>query len=249
MLLADERGRVVGREAELERIASFLDDATPFALWLEGAAGIGKTTLLRAAVELARGRGYRVLACQPTAAETALSFASLGDLLEPVVDEVLPRLPPPQRQAAEAALGLGSAGARVNERLTALAVLSALRLLAGEQRVLVAIDDLQWLDRPSAAVLRFALRRLAGEPVKAALCVRLDGDMPPPTELETDLAASSMRLSVRALSLGALQRIVSLQLGRAVPRPVMRRVHEACGGNPFYGLAIAQFLAEEAVEP
>src|SRR5438309_1712631 len=121
---------VVGREAELERISSFLDESAPeLALWLEGPAGIGKTTLLRAATASARLRGYRVLSCQPTASETAFSFASLGDLLEPVVAEALPQLPPPQRHAAEAALGVGPSGRGIDERLTGLAVLSTLRLL------------------------------------------------------------------------------------------------------------------------
>src|SRR5436190_17732609 len=132
---------VVGREAELKRIASFLENGAPeLVLWLQGPPGIGKTTLLRAATDIARARGYRILSCQPTAAETAFSYVSLGDLVEPVVEEVLPELPPPQRQAAEAALGLGPTRRGIDERLAGLAVLSTLRLLAQESPVLLAID-------------------------------------------------------------------------------------------------------------
>src|SRR5213078_1416013 len=123
------------------------------------------------ATDIARARGYRILSCQPTAAETAFSFVSLGDLIEPVVEEVLPELPPPQRQAAEAALGLGPTRRGIDERLAGLAVLSTLRLLAQESPVLLAIDDLQWLDRPSAAALRFAARRLRQEPVRVVASV------------------------------------------------------------------------------
>jgi hypothetical protein len=90
-------GNIVGRQAELERIGGFLDPTHGgMALLLDGVAGIGKTTLWRAGIELARAREYRVLWCQPTASETAFSFAGLGDLLAPVVQEVLARLPPPQ---------------------------------------------------------------------------------------------------------------------------------------------------------
>ena len=82
---------VVGRESELDRIGAFLDGQLgSLALWLEGVAGIGKTTLWRAGIELGRDRDYRVLACQPMASETAFSFAALGDLLSTGVAEVLP---------------------------------------------------------------------------------------------------------------------------------------------------------------
>src|SRR5438132_4538100 len=129
----------VDREAELARIASFLDGAqTERALWLEGDAGIGKSVLLRAAGELARERGDRVLSCRAAAAETNFSFASLADLIEPVADEVLPALPGPQRVAAEAALGLAAAEGGTDERRVGLALPSTLRRLALESPVLLA---------------------------------------------------------------------------------------------------------------
>src|SRR5438876_3729075 len=134
---------VVGRESELDRIGGFFDgELGSLALWLEGVAGIGKTTLWRAGIELGRERGYRVLACQPTAAETAFSFAALGDLLANDVPEVLPELPAPQRRALEVALALAaSEGPAVGEHVIGLALLSTLQLLAGRARVLVAVDD------------------------------------------------------------------------------------------------------------
>ena len=76
---------IVGREAELEGIGAFFDSEQGVtALWLEG-AGIGKTTLWRAGLELGRARGRRVLSCVPTESETVFSYAALGDLLSPVV--------------------------------------------------------------------------------------------------------------------------------------------------------------------
>ena len=236
-------GEAIGREAEIQLIGSFLDGArAERALWLEGEAGIGKSALLGVAIELARERGYRVLACRAAAAETGFSLASLGDLLRPVADEVLPLLPDPQRQAVEAALGLGAAGGGADERLVGLALLSALRELARSDPVLLVVDDVQWLDSSSAAALRFAVRRLEEEPVRLAVAARADGQIP---ELENDLVDRLLRRTVGPLSMGALHRIVARWTGDTLARPVMRQVYTASGGNPFYALEIARFVAGE----
>jgi hypothetical protein len=74
---------VVGRDRELAEIKSFFDLEAGAAdvLLIEGEAGIGKTTLWRAAVEEARERGYRVLSCAGAEAEAQLSFTAFRDLL------------------------------------------------------------------------------------------------------------------------------------------------------------------------
>src|SRR5690349_2095502 len=104
--LADRAAGVHGRADELARIESFLDDVIsgPVALLLEGAAGIGKTTLWSAGIDLARRRGCWVLTCRPVQSEAALSFSALGDLLESVPEQALAGLPGPQRQALDVAL-------------------------------------------------------------------------------------------------------------------------------------------------
>jgi MoxR-like ATPase len=96
---------VVGRDEELSQIEAFLESgALPRAFVLEGEAGIGKTTLWRAAVAAAAARGFRVLVAEPGEREQSLAFAALGDLLRDVVQGALPELPPPQRQALRVAL-------------------------------------------------------------------------------------------------------------------------------------------------
>ena len=79
-------------------------------LVLEGEAGAGKTTLFRTAVDHARGEGIRVLQARPSRAESDLSFAALGDLLEGVLEEVGEELPQPQLNALRAALLLEPPG-------------------------------------------------------------------------------------------------------------------------------------------
>ena len=99
-------GDVIGRESELAILHRFLDSIPtgPSALLLSGDPGIGKTTVWKEGLAGARPRGYRTLACGPVEAETRLSYAALGDLLEPILDVTLPTVPEPQREALEVAL-------------------------------------------------------------------------------------------------------------------------------------------------
>ena len=100
---------LVGREEELGAIVGLVDahEDLPGAVVLSGEAGIGKTTLWLAGIDAAAARGYRILSCRPSEAETGFSFAGLTDLLGNAAGEVLPELPPIQRRALEAALLLG----------------------------------------------------------------------------------------------------------------------------------------------
>ena len=166
---------VVGREPELAILDRFLDSlpAGPGALLLSGEAGIGKTTVWKEGLDGALQRGYRTLSCGPVEAETRLSYAALGDLLEPVLEDALPTLPEPQRRALEVALlRAPSSGARADQRAVSLAVLGCLRSVAATTPVVVAIDDIQWMDLPSVRVLQFVVRRLKEEAVGLMAAVR-----------------------------------------------------------------------------
>jgi AAA ATPase domain len=101
---------VVGRDREMAAVAALLDavPSGPCGLLLEGAAGIGKTTVWRAGAAWAAERSCTVLSCRPAESEATLSFAALGDLLEGVVGRALAGLPAPQRRALEVALLLAT---------------------------------------------------------------------------------------------------------------------------------------------
>ena len=69
--------------------------------------------------------------------------------------------------------GLPGTGRPLPEpRVLARGILDALRLLSGDAPLVLAVDDAQWLDRPSAGVLEFCFRRLQGEPVSILLTFR-----------------------------------------------------------------------------
>ncbi|HEX2399757.1 MAG TPA: AAA family ATPase, partial [Mycobacterium sp.] len=233
---------IVGRQAELRAVAGFLDsvDARPAALLLEGEAGIGKTTLWLATVEQARGRGFHVLVARPAAAEAVLSYASLADLLADVASSVLQTLPEPQRRAIDVVLLRGGIdGMAADRRATGAALLSVLERLADEAPVLLAIDDLQWVDTSSVAAIEFAARRLSSRVGVLAALRTGEPDDPGPSLRLLGLDGTQ-HVRVGPLSLGALHGVLRERIGRSFPRPTMVRIEQVSGGNPFYALELAR---------
>jgi tetratricopeptide (TPR) repeat protein len=212
---------------------------------LEGEAGIGKTALWRAGVVEAETRGMRLLIARPAAAEAALSHAALGDLLAPLVDEFGEAIAGPQRQALDVALLRVAPGERpLDPRAVGAATLSALRAAGRAGPLLLAIDDIQWLDAASATALRFALRRLSDEPV-ALLATRRVGVGEEPFDI--GLAEEGLtRVAVGPLAQDALQRVLQRVLGQPFPRPVLARLAEVSGGNPYYALELARAALRQA---
>jgi predicted ATPase len=159
---------VIGRDEELGSIQVFLAgvDQGPSALVLSGEPGIGKSILWEAGVQHAQSRFTHVLSHRSVEAESLLSFAGLSDLLVRSFDEVAPSLVPIRRHALEVALLLAEPGENPPDALViGVALLDVLRALAEAGSVLVALDEVQWLDPASTGVLQVALRRLAGERV------------------------------------------------------------------------------------
>ena len=235
--------RVVGRDAELASIRAFVAGISrgASALVLEGEAGMGKTTLWRAGVEAAEAEGLCVLQAEPAESETALSFSGLGDLLDPVLDEVLAPLVAAQRGALARALVLVEAeGPAHDAHAVGVALLNALRALCGAGEVLVAVDDVQWLDAASASALAYAARRLRGERVGLLLARRSGLDSP----LVDDLVRTGSldELRVGALDVASLHLIVRAHLDVVLPRPLLAEVHQASDGNPFFALEIVRTL-------
>ena len=211
---------LVGREEELAALLDLVDavDELPLIAVVSGEAGIGKTALWLAAADLAAARGFHVLSCRPSEAEAGLSFLALTDILGGVAADVLPELPPIQRQALEAALLLGESEHRADPRAVAAAFLGALRLLAGERSLFLAVDDVQWLDAASLSALRYAVARLRDERVATVFAVRDDV----PEWVRRGVAEDRLRtVRVRGLSLGATHELLRNRLEATFARPVL----------------------------
>jgi DNA-binding CsgD family transcriptional regulator len=233
---------IVGRDHELAIAREVVEGLPggPRALLIEGDAGIGKTAVWRAALESAG----RALMCVADEADARLSFAGLADLLRDVADDVLPVLPPPQREALEVALvRRASASGRPPDPMAAgVALRSVLAELANDGPLVVAVDDAQWLDAATARALAFATRRLQDRPVGVVATVRAPLTAADPLGLERAFGERLHRVRLGGLGIGALRGILEEGLGRAYPRPTLRRIARASGGNPLYALEIARAL-------
>jgi DNA-binding CsgD family transcriptional regulator len=242
---------VVGREHELSLAEGFLDSARErfSVLSLEGEPGIGKTTVWREVVRVAEERGVRVLMCRPPEAEASLTFSALADLLEPISDDVFTALSDAQRRALEVALLRADPGkAAVDRRTVGTAVRSLLGELAAAGPLLLAVDDLQWLDTTSAATLEFALRRLAPSPIGFLVSRRVQE--PAPLKVDALVEPGSLtRATIGPLSVAGLHHVLSEWLGEAPARSTLVRIHQASGGNPLFALEVARVLAETGIPP
>ncbi|MDT5178953.1 MAG: hypothetical protein QOJ95_3151 [Mycobacterium sp.] len=216
-------------------------------LVIEGEAGIGKTTLWLSAVEEARDAGLHVLSARAGQAESGLTYAVLADLLESVDAEVVDTLPNLQRVAIDRVLLQGDgSGPVTDERVVASAFLSLLDRLATDVPVIVAVDDVQWLDSSSQAVVAFATRRLKGR-IGVLVTERIDADGRNGTDwLKLGRLDGIGRVRVSPLSLGGLRKVISSSLGRSFSRPTIVRISELSGGNPFYALELARAIDGQA---
>jgi DNA-binding CsgD family transcriptional regulator len=238
----------VGRDSELAEVEAFLAHlrAGSHALALEGEPGIGKTTIWLQAIERARAAGFVVLACRPAAAEAKLSFSGLSDMLAAIEEPGFAMLPDLQRHALEVAL-LRSApeSPTLDPRLVATALLTLVRGLARTDPVLLAVDDAQWVDGPTASVLAFAARRLEPERVGVLCAFRHPRHPPGLGLLESVERERVTRVRIGPLALAPLGRLIADRLGRSLPRPLLARIAEASHGNPFYALEVARLVPPE----
>jgi DNA-binding CsgD family transcriptional regulator len=209
---------------------------------IAGGPGIGKTTIWEAGAEAARDGGHLVLSARPNNAEARLGFAALTDLFDGIDIGDLAGVPAPQQRALEVALlRADPVGSGFDARAIAAGVRSALTELAADTPLLVAIDDVQWLDPPSVDALTFTARRLEDQRIAFLLAMRPGA----PSELEHALERRGLhRLEVGPLSLGAIRRLLAKRLDLSLSRHVLRRLAEVTRGNPLFALEVGRALAE-----
>ncbi|MBX3032032.1 MAG: AAA family ATPase [Chloroflexi bacterium] len=264
-------GTIVGRDAEWTVLERSLDGLATIptgprpgrVVVIEGEPGMGKTTLWEAATAAARDRGVRVLDARPTEVEADLAYAGLHDLVREVTDAELGVLPTPQRHALDTALYRGrpeddpEAGAPEAGVLT-VALGSLLHSLSRQAPVLVAVDDIHWLDRASLGPVGAMVRRLTD--VRAGLtdarvCLLAAARVPEDGADHgtagrgawLDIAWTE-RVALRPLSMGALHRLLGDRLGISLARPALVRFHALTGGNPLLAIELAGAWGAAAVE-
>ena len=204
-----------GREREIERIEHLLGAARAGmsdAVILRGDPGVGKTALLRHAVE--RAESMLVLRATGYESEAQLEFSGLVEVCRPLLGG-LDALPAVQAAALSSALGLAEP-ARNDRFAVAAATLSLVAGAAEELPVLVLIDDAHWLDDASLDALLFVARRLVVDSVAFLFATRPEG-------LERNRARGARRRRPRPGERGAGHRRVGCYAGRCVrPRVAPR---------------------------
>lgn len=230
---------IVGRSAELAVVTAGLDaiSSSGTALVVEGEAGIGKSTLLAAAADWASAHGFARLGCSGLQSQTEIGFAGAHELIHPLLGHA-DQLPRRQRNALMTAFGL-EGGPAPDRLLVCLAVLGLLEEAATRRRLLLVIDDVQWLDQSSLDVLAFVARRLTNAPLMMLYAERtgLDGPVP-----QLDGLA---RLPLGPLLPAAARELLAATL-RTVPRDdyLQQRVLGQANGNPLAVIELANALGE-----
>lgn len=240
-------GALVGRGDALDDTARFVEGLAdgPSAMLVEGEAGIGKTTVWRAAATAAAARGSRVICSTAAEGETDLPFVGLRDLMEQLPADATQHLPAPQRDALDVALLRSDRpDATADQHAVCVAALGVVRTLATDGPLVVAVDDVGWLDHASARVLRYVIRRLSDEPVGILATRRPVVDPGPPLGMDGPaIGARLRRVVLGPLDPESLHTLLTRQHGFALPQRVTRRIHAACGGNPFAAVEIGRAVA------
>ena len=216
------------------------------ALVFEGDAGIGKTTAWLRGLERAAARGASVLVARATPTEAALSFSVLADLLAPVDAGVLDTLAPPQRRALDVALLRAEpSGTALDARATAAGVLTVLRQLAGERPLVLAVDDVQWIDAASGRALEYTLRRL-GDARVAVLFTRRSGRAASVPDVVAALPPDTSHHLVEPLGVEELVPVIRPLLGDLFTPALTSRIAEAARGNPLHAITVSRLLGDTA---
>ncbi len=236
-MVAEARGgaaaaALVGRDEELALLADAAAGGARCVV-VEGAAGIGKTALLRRFRALTPG----LLLATAEAEEALVDYALADQLLRAAGVE--------RPQVIGSGADLAAVGLRLLEALA-----SGGGEAGGARRdraapLVVAVDDAQWADAASLRALLFALRRLAEEPLLLVLAVRAGmGERIPDGFLKLD--------DVRRIALDGLSAAEAGALAAAAGKPLSaiaaRRLRDHAGGNPLYLRALLAELPAMAWE-
>ncbi|MBW6439357.1 AAA family ATPase [Actinoplanes hulinensis] len=229
-------GPLVGRTGTLADIQSYLRDVGPggtAAVFVTGESGIGKSRLLRETADALRGTGFAVLF------GTCLDIGDASPL-HPVL------------QALRRHDGSGPAAAADDAGALLDRVSRDLRRIAGDQQLLLVLDDLQWADRSTRQLLLYLLAGLGDVRVSVLAAIRaeaLHGTHP----LRRVLAELRRLRSVRVVDLAPLNQsqtheLVSAIVGGTVAVEDAERVFKRSGGNPFVVEELARDLRDGRVE-
>ncbi len=258
----DRESVLLEREPELSLITELIARArggSGSLLAFMGAAGIGKTALLREAGQHASAAGFRVLSARGGELERELAFGVVRQLLEGAVASMAPA-----RQAellagaaglARRPLGLADAdeSAGVDSAAALHGLFWLLVNLSDERPVLLVVDDLQWCDSESLNWLVYLGRRLDRLPVLLSVAIRAgEGvevpEVPALLRLLLD-GPATQPARLRPLGPDAVATVVGQTLGVGADEVFLRACGTLTGGNPFTLRALLRAAQDDRLAP
>jgi len=229
---------LVGRIGEQQAIRASLDaliaGAAPGAMLFTGESGIGKSRLLDLVAEQAGNKGARVIAARCFEAEAVRPYGCWADALRSIIEETAD--PSARRDLAlflpSREIPVGDEGNRA--RLFAT-VMSLLTTIAAQRPLVVAIDDLQWIDEGSSSLLHYILRA-SEKPARFLFVGAARAD-----EIEDNpwcrrvVAALARDGAVKRIKLGPLAANEAVQFfGADANAAEVAAALRASGGNPLF---------------
>lgn len=257
------------RSDELLRIGRVLDAAGTGegrVVVVAAPAGLGKTKLLDAVLADAGAAGAHVLVARASELEGDFAFGVARTLLEaPVLEadtDTRAELLDGAARHGMAALDLDPQAPLARDLHTTIHGLYWLLVnIAAGGPLLIVVDDLQWVDEPSARWLAYTARRLERLPIVLAVAARTE---PSSGRVELPAAASearraaveeiaahagALRLEPAPLSTEATAELLARRLGRPADPAFARACRVQTGGNPFLLSELAEELAAEGMAP
>lgn len=219
---------MVEREHELALLSDLVDRSAHrggACLLIEGAAGLGKSTLLAHAATIAVESGMTVAAARGAELEQDLPYSTVRELFDQLLrrradlrDELFDG--PAQHAAALFGYGHGP----INPAAVEHALYWLVANLAEHAELLVVVDDAQWCDEASIRFLRYLIQRIADLPVALVIGTR---DRAPFAGLPYDTSV------LAPLSEQAVGHVLHQALVAPVDAEFRRECARLTGGNPF----------------
>ena len=255
-----QRTALVGRDAEMAVLLGALDDAIAGRgrlVSIVGEPGLGKSRLIDELLADPRVRGTRTGRVRCTPYDQHRSYGAVGDLLRRVmgtprtasadhtlhlITETQPDIEPETRALILTALGyaveLPAMSGETKQRILARGFATLLGRVAASQGLVVAIDDLQWIDPPSLAALVGSAAGLGSARALVLVAHRPDFTASWATTRE------HLQLRLRPLDAPATESLVRT----LVPTGGMdREIADRAQGNPAYAEEAVRLLAASGV--
>src|SRR6478609_3227315 len=202
------RWPLIGRSVDLERCVDALNSGEFGAVFIHGAAGVGKSRLAEEVVVRATSTGRATMRVRASVASTSIPLGAIAHLLP---TELLDQ--------------------RFDPLSVYAGVVASLRVVrAGRSPLVILVDDAQWLDATSAALLG---QLLDGGEIAVVATVRT-GEAVPDAVAGLWRRDDVVRVDLTTLTYDDVDSLLHLALGGPVDRNAVDRVWAASAGNALF---------------